>query len=295
MAKTRKLLAENLSFVDIVIEMLDARIPISSQNPELARIIGSKPCLTVLSKSALADSNACGAWREYYKNNGRSCLFIDCIKGMNMDNIAPAIRELMSDKLEKYESKGMAGRALKAMIVGIPNVGKSSLINKLCGGRKAKVEDRPGVTRDKQWVKTTLGIDLLDTPGILWPKFDDKAVGEALAVTGAIKDSITDYEYIASVLCGKLRKLYPELLAERYKLAELPQPDDTRSAAEVNYEILTEIGRKRGFIVAGGEVNTERTAVMLLDEFRSGKIGRITLEFPVSPKLSPKRETPRNE
>ena len=276
MAKTRRLMKECLPLVDIIIEILDARIPLSSENPEIAHLIGNKPRLTVLSKSSLADSNASNTWKNHYTNTGRNCIFIDCITGSGMNDIAPAVREILSEKIDTYQRKGMVGRTLKAMVVGIPNVGKSSLINKLAGLKKAKVEDRPGVTLTKQWVSTSIGIDLLDMPGVLWPKFDDQAVGESLAMTGAIKDQILDLEHIAILLCGKLREMYPDLLSERYKLGDMNQYSEME-----NYELFEMIGRKRGFLISGGEINYERTSNILLDEFRAAKIGRITLERPV--------------
>lgn len=275
MAKTRRLITECLPLVDIVIEVLDARIPLSSKNPELDRLVGQKPKLTVLSKSALADPAVSRLWRDYYKRNGRTAIFYDCRGGDNLQSIAPAVREILGEKLERYESKGMAGRRLKAMMVGIPNVGKSSLINALAQTGKAKVENRPGVTLTKQWITTSIGIDLLDMPGVLWPKFEDRAVGENLAITGAIKDDILDLEEIAMLLVGRLRRIAPDSLSARYKLGELSQYDDY-----TDYELFEVIGRKRGFLVSGGEVNTERTANMLLDEFRAATIGRITLEKP---------------
>lgn len=274
MAKTRRLITECLPLVDIVIEVLDARIPHSSENPELQRLIGQKPKLTVLSKASLADPAISAKWQEYYKASGRVALFYDCRAGDNMGKIAPAVRELLGEKLDRYELKGMSGRRLKAMMVGIPNVGKSSLINTLAGAGKAKVENRPGVTVSKQWISTSIGIDLLDMPGVLWPKFEEKSVGENLAVTGAIKDQVIDTEEVAVILVGRLRKTAPRLLAERYKLAEGSFEDLT------DYELFELIGRKRGLLVSGGEVNTERCAGMLLDEFRSAKIGRISLELP---------------
>lgn len=275
MAKTRRLIGECLPIVDIVIDMLDARVPVSSENPEIARLTAGKPRLTVLSKSVLADPDVTNIWRNHYTNNGRHCIFIDCITGVGMNGIAPAVREILADKLESYERKGMSGRTLKAMVVGIPNVGKSSLINKLAGQRKAKVEDRPGVTLRKQWVATSIGIDLLDMPGVLWPKFDSQTVGEMLAITGAIKDQVLDTEHVAIRLCGILRELYPQLLSERYKLGDMAQYSEME-----DYEVFELIGRKRGFLISGGEINYERTANILLDEFRSAKIGRITLERP---------------
>ncbi|MBQ8255160.1 MAG: ribosome biogenesis GTPase YlqF [Clostridia bacterium] len=275
MAKTRRMMKEMLPQVDAVIEILDARIPISSKNPELHKIVGNKPVLTLFSKSTLADPESISRWKRYYEKEGKTCLFIDSSSGAGINEIPDKIRGLLSEKLARYENKGMTGKTLRVMIAGIPNVGKSSLINRLAGGKRAKVEDRPGVTRDKQWITTKYGIELLDTPGVLWPKFEDQTVGENLAVTGAIRDEILDQERIAIILCGRLRKKYPELLSARYKLGDMSQYEDM-----IDYDLFETIGRKRGFLISGGEVNTERTAVMLLDEFRGGKIGRMTLEEP---------------
>lgn len=275
MAKTKRLITECLPLVDIVIEILDARIPQSSKNPDLERITNNKPRLTILSKSGLADPDISKMWKNYYRSRGEDAIFYDCRDGVNMNAIAPAIKSVLEKKIERYEEKGMAGRRLKAMIVGIPNVGKSSLINKLAGTGKAKVEDRPGVTRTKQWITTTIGIDLLDMPGVLWPKFEDKAVGENLAITGAIKDDILDIEYIAILLVGRLRRIAPEKLSERYKLGDMAQYD-----ALQDWELFEVIGKKRGFLISGGDIDYERCANMLLDEFRGAKIGRISLELP---------------
>lgn len=275
MAKTRRMMKEMLPQVDAVIEILDARIPISSKNPELHKIVGNKPVLTLFSKSTLADPESISRWKRYYEKEGKTCLFIDSSSRAGINEIPDKIRGLLSEKLARYENKGMTGKTLRVMIAGIPNVGKSSLINRLAGGKRAKVEDRPGVTRDKQWITTKYGIELLDTPGVLWPKFEDQTVGENLAVTGAIRDEILDQERIAIILCGRLRKKYPELLSARYKLGDMSQYEDM-----IDYDLFETIGRKRGFLISGGEVNTERTAVMLLDEFRGGKIGRMTLEEP---------------
>ena len=276
MAKTRRLITENLPQVDLVIEVLDARIPYSSKNPELRRLVGQKPVLTILSKSSLADPEAGRIWMDYYKSCGRRAVFTDCVTGFGMDRLAQAVEEMLAEKRERYDAKGMTGRTLKAMIVGIPNVGKSSLINKISGGKKAKVENRPGVTLTKQWVTTQVGLDLLDMPGVLWPKFEDQIVGENLAITGAIKDDIMDLERIAFALVGRLRTLYPDMLAERYKLGDLSQYDDLD-----DWDLFQVIGRKRGFLMAGGVVNTERCARAVVDEFRAAKIGRITLERPL--------------
>lgn len=271
MAKTRRMISENLKNVDIVIEILDARIPRSSRNPEISRLIGQKPSLILLNKCSLADPVLTKGWVNFYTSDSSVCIATDCITGEGLKAIAPAVKGILSEKVERYEKKGMNGRTLKAMVLGIPNVGKSSLINKLCGSKKAKVENRPGVTLDKQWFATSVGLDLLDMPGVLWPKFDDRTVGENLALTGAIKDSILDIESLAAVLCSRLVKSYPALLCARYKLESIPEELQP-------YQVVELIGKKRGFLVSGGEINTERTANMLLDEFRSGKIGRITLD-----------------
>lgn len=271
MAKTRRMISENLKNVDIVIEILDARIPRSSRNPEISRLIGQKPSLILLNKCSLADPVLTKGWVNFYTSDSSVCIATDCITGEGLKAIAPAVKGILFEKVERYEKKGMNGRTLKAMVLGIPNVGKSSLINKLCGSKKAKVENRPGVTLDKQWFATSVGLDLLDMPGVLWPKFDDRTVGENLALTGAIKDSILDIESLAAVLCSRLVKSYPALLCARYKLESIPEELQP-------YQVVELIGKKRGFLVSGGEINTERTANMLLDEFRSGKIGRITLD-----------------
>lgn len=277
MAKTKRLITECLPLVDIVIEVLDARIPVSSKNPVLDSLLGQKPRLAVFSKSALADPEASRLWQAYYREKETETIFYDCRSGENLNAIAPKVREILGEKLERYESKGMTGRKLKAMIVGIPNVGKSSLINALAGSNRAKVENRPGVTLTKQWITTKVGIDLLDMPGVLWPKFEDRIVGENLAITGAIKDDVLDIEQLAVLLVGRLRKIAPEKLSERYKLGDMAQYDDIP-----DHELFEIIGRKRGFLVSGGEVDWERSANMLLDEFRAARIGRITLEVPAA-------------
>lgn len=271
MAKTRRMISENLKNVDLVLEILDARIPYSSRNPEITKLTAGKPTLLLLNKASLSDPAQNKIWQQYYSNETTACLVIDCVNGEGMKGIAPAIRELMAEKLQRYEAKGMVGKHLRAMVLGVPNVGKSSLINKICGNKKTKVENRPGVTRDKQWVSTAVGVDLLDMPGILWPKFEERRVGENLALTGAIKDDILDTESLAVILCSRLRRLYPEQLAARFKLTEIPEELS-------DYDLFLAIGRKRGFLVSGGEVSEERTAAMLLEEFRSSKIGRMTLD-----------------
>ncbi len=275
MAKTRRLISENLKEVDIIVEILDARIPYSSKNPEIARLIGDKPSLTILNKSSLADRATTKKWIEYYNSIGKNAIAIDCVSGEGFSQLAPTLKKILASKLDKYEAKGMSGRKLRAMFVGIPNVGKSSLINKLCGSKKAKVENRPGVTLNKQWIPTTIGLDLMDMPGVLWPKFEEKVVGENLAITGAIKDAILDTEYIAVILCKRLREIAPEPFMTRYKITK-----EELEACEMDFELFELVGRKRGFLISGGEINTERTASTLLEEFRSAKIGAISLEVP---------------
>ena len=274
MAKTRKVIKECLSQVDIVLELLDARIPYSSKNPETDNLVGDKPKLTVLTKATLANSDMSAKWQRYYESIGQRTVIIDSSYGVGIDSLSAAVRDILKDKLERYKAKGMEGRSLKAMIVGIPNVGKSSLINRLAGAKKAKVENRPGVTLTKQWVPTEIGIDLLDMPGVLWPKFEDETVGQNLAITGAIRDAILDIEEIAMVLASRLMKCAPNEFMSRYKL--------TREETEFldSYDLFRLVGKKRGFLMAGGEINHLRTAEMLLEEFRSAKIGRITLEEP---------------
>lgn len=269
MAKTRRLITENLSSVDIIIELRDARIPHSSKNPEIKRLVGSKPIVTLLNKASLADPDMTARWKRAMEKNGESVLVTDCMTKQGLNDIAANVRDILSEKLARYDSKGMSGRTVKAMIVGIPNVGKSSIINRLCGSKKAAVEDRPGVTLQKQWVRTEIGIELLDMPGVLWPKFDDRTVAENLAITGAIKDDVLYTDDITLALIERMKKYYPESFMQRYKLSDM---DGTP------LEILEAVGRKRGFLISGGEVDYDRCCITLLDEFRGGKIGRITLD-----------------
>ena len=274
MAKTKRLITECLPLVDIVIEILDARIPLSSQNPDINKICANKPRLVILSKATLADPVANDKWRAYFRRYG-GCIVADFMTGSGMNQVEPAIREILADKIAKNENKGMAGKAIRAMVVGIPNVGKSSFINRFSGTKKAKVEDRPGVTVDKQWVKGQGGIELLDMPGVLWPKFEDERVGENLAMTGAIKDAVVNTDELAIALCGRLRVTAPELFCTRYKLGT---PDAIEDLTD--FELFELVGRKRGFLISGGEIDYERTSRILLDEFRGAKIGRISLELP---------------
>ena len=281
MAKTRRIIEENLKNVDVIIELLDARIPYSSRNPEIEKLKASKPSIVLLNKASLADPEQTAGWSRLYSADDCICIPTDCISGNGLGRIAHAMRQLCFEKLEKYRERGMTGRKLKAMVLGIPNVGKSSLVNRLAGAGKAKVENRPGVTLNKQWIATAAGFDLLDMPGILWPKFDDRRVAENLAATGAVKDVVIDTEAVALALCRRLRKYYPEQLCTRYKLGE---PSEVFGFTDA--ELLDFIGRKRGFRISGGEIDLERTVSVLLDEFRSGKIGRITLDHLSADKLA---------
>lgn len=274
MAKTRRLMKENLPLVDVVVEITDARVPASSRNPEMKNLVGGKPRVVVLNKCDMADEALTAEWIEYYRTNGVRAVAMDCRSGKGLNKLVPTVKEVMKKELEKRAAKGMEGKPVRMMIVGIPNVGKSSFINRVAGGKRAKVEDRPGVTRGKQWVTLEKGIDLLDMPGVLWPKFDDKTVGEHLAFTGAIKDDILDTELLAMRLADLLNREYHSLLCERYRLT------DEETAGIEPYDLLSLIGAKRGMKISGGEVDTERAAAMLLDEFRGGKIGRMTLEMP---------------
>ena len=265
-------MTESLGLVDAVIEVTDSRIPYSSRNPEMDRLVGRKPRLVLLNKCDTADDALTARWLEYYKNIGVASIATDCKSGKNVQRIVPVIKDMLQETIERWASRGMTGKTIRLMIVGIPNVGKSSLINRLAGSKRAKVEDRPGVTKGKQWVSVSSDIELLDMPGVLWPKFSDKNVGLCLAFTGAIKDDIMDMEALACEFIAKMRAVNPEALTERYSIALSDEMDD--------YDVLCAIGKKRGFLVSGGEINTERAANILLDEFRSGKLGKITLETP---------------
>ena len=274
MAKTRRMMKECLGEVDIILELLDARIPYSSKNPEIEKLIGNKPKITILTKSTLANAEISKKWAEKFNKEGSKTVIIDSTQNIGIDNLAKAVREVLAEKIARYEAKGMSGRKLRAMIVGIPNVGKSSLINRIAGAKKAKVEDRPGVTMTKQWVPTDIGLDLLDMPGVLWPKFEDNTVGENLALTGAIRDKILDTEELAMILCARMMDVAREPFMTRYKLT-----DDEVEGLD-SYDLFELVGRKRGLLISGGQINHQRCAEMLLDEFRGGKIGKITLELP---------------
>lgn len=277
MTRTKRQIEKSLKMVDIVAEILDARVPVSSRNPILGKLIGNKPRLILMNKSDMADAAATARWIAYYKEKGIKAIALDCRTGKGVNGFMPAIREVLQEQIARWEAKGMTGRPIRVMVVGIPNVGKSSLINKMCRGGnagKADVQDRPGVTRQNRWFTIGKGFELLDTPGVLWPKFDDPIVGERLAFTGAVKDDVVDVESLASRLLEVLRDTYPQAMIARYKL------EGIELSGMQGYELLELVGKKRGFLISGGEINTERAAITVLDEFRSGKLGKITLELP---------------
>lgn len=272
MTKTRRQIKETLKLIDAVAEIVDARVPAASRNPDLTEMTENKPRLVLLNKCDMADPAATAAWVQAYAARGVKAIPVDCRSGTGLNRFVPAVKELLAERLRALEAKGMAGRTLRVMVAGIPNVGKSSFINRLAGSAKAKVADRPGVTRGNQWFSVPGGIDLLDTPGVLWPKFDDQQVAQRLAFTGAIRDEILDVESLAVRFLECLPEAYRPLLEARYKLTDW---EDLPA-----YERLEAIGRKRGMLAARGAIDTERAAVTLLDEFRSAKLGRITLEYP---------------
>ena len=272
MAKTRRLIKEQLKQVDAVTMLLDARIPISSLNPEIDELTAGKPKIVLFNKADLADESATSEWVKYYNSIGCAALAVDCRTGRGLNAFRPLVREVLKDKIKQNEDKGMPGKSLRIMVIGIPNTGKSSFVNKMGAGGKAKVEDRAGVTRNNQWFVIGGGIELLDTPGVLWPKFDDPDVGNKLAFTGGIKDQIIDMEILVCRFLDIMRTNYPERLAERYKISGFEDKEP--------YEILEMIGKKRGMLISGGEINTERAAITILDEYRGGKLGRITFELP---------------
>ena len=272
MTKAQRMIEENLAMVDAVCEILDARIPYSSRNPDIDRLAGDKPRLVILNRADLADPQMTARWRKYFESRGLAILETDAKSGKGVGTFAPAVRRLLKDKLAAYEAKGQVGRPLRVMILGIPNVGKSTFINKVAGRKAAIAGDKPGVTRGKQWINIDQGLDLLDTPGILWPKFDSQEVGEMLAITNAIKADVLDKETLGANFMLRLRDMYPNALRERYKM----EPDP-----ELNgYELLEQAAKKRGFLVSRGEYDIERMANTLLKEYHEGKLGRLTLEAP---------------
>lgn len=272
MTKAQRMIEENLKMVDAVCELLDARIPRASRNPDIDRLAGDKPRLIILNRIDLADPAITARWKKYYEARGFSVLETDAKSGKGVSGFAPAVRRLLADKLKEYESKGQVGRTLRVMILGIPNVGKSTFINKVAGRKAAIAGDRPGVTRGKQWINIDSGLDLLDTPGILWPRFDSQEVGEMLAITNAIKADVLDKETLGANFMLRLREMYPKAIEERYKFT--PDPDMN------GFELLEQAAKKRGFLVSRGEYDIERMANTLLGEYHEGKLGRLSLEEP---------------
>jgi len=272
MTKTRRMIAAEIGNMDAVCEIVDARIPASSRNPDVDELTAGKPRIMVLNRVDQADAEATKRWAAWFRAQGYAVVEADAKSGAGVKQFAPAVRALLKDKIAAYEAKGQTGRVLRVMVLGIPNVGKSTFINKVSGRKTAKAEDRPGVTRSKQWVPVDKTLELLDTPGILWPKFDDPAVGVRLAFTGAVRDEVVDVEELAMRLMDYLGAHYPDALTERYKIAVEPGED--------GWTMVEKAGRKRGFLISGGEVDTERMSRILLDEFRGGKLGRFTLELP---------------
>ena len=271
MTKTRRQMEADLKQVDAVCEILDARIPISSRNPDIDSICGNKPRIVILNRMDLADPNATKQWVNFFRSKGMAAITTDCKTKRGINDFQPAVRSVLKEKIERDAARGMK-RSLRVMIVGIPNVGKSTLINQISGRKGAKAENRPGVTRGKQWVTVEGGLLLLDTPGILWPKFEDPNVGLALAFTGAVKEDVIDVEELACRLFSLLWKRYPEAVKGRYGIE--------MSADAQGYELLEAAGKKRGYLLARGEINIERMAKVLIDEYRSGKLGKLTFEMP---------------
>ena len=272
MAKTRREIEQNLKLVDAVTEIRDARLPESSKNPDIDSIISNKPRIILLNKADYADDTATEKWIDYYRQKGIWALAVDCKLGKGLNAYLPLVRKVLSDTIEKNNQKGMSGKPLRIMVVGIPNVGKSSFINRMAKNSKAKVANMPGVTRANQWFVIGKGVELLDTPGVLWPKFEDKEIGDKLAFTGAVKSDVLDSETMAIRLIDYIKDYYAERLCERYKLDSIE--------GKQSWEILEMIGRKRGMLISGGEIDYERASVMLLDEFKKGKLGKFTFEMP---------------
>jgi len=270
MTKARRMIADNLKLIDAICEVIDARIPHSSRNPDLDSMTSGKPRIIILNRSDQADPECTKKWAAHFKKSGAAVAVTDSKSGKGVNELNSAVRILLSDKLEQYASKGQQGRQLRLMVVGIPNVGKSSFINRIAKRKATQTSDRPGVTKGKQWINIGNGLELLDTPGVLWPKFEDQTAAENLAFTGAIRDAVLDIETLGANLMFRLKSVYPERLKERYKI------DITESSS--GFDLLKLTAVKRGFLLQGGESDLERTAIIVLDEFRGGKLGRITLE-----------------
>ena len=272
MTKARRMITENVRLVDIVCEIIDARIPVSSRNPDLDELTGDKPRLIIMNRVDQADPAVTKQWAEHFKKQGRFVLEVECKTGAGTAGFQSAVRGILKEKLESFAAKGQTGRPIRAMVVGVPNVGKSSFINRIAKRKAAAASDKPGVTRGKQWIRITNDLELLDTPGILWPRFDSQTVGENLAFTGAVKDDILDIETLAANLISRLAETYPKNLEARYKI--------TLEEGEKSFELLEKAAKKRGFLISRGEPDIERMANVLLDEFRGGVLGRISLEKP---------------
>lgn len=281
MKKTQRMITENLKLVDVVVEVIDARIPISSRNPDIDDLVGEKPRLIVLNRADQADPAGNQIWGNWFKSRGWTVLETDAKEGRGVNQFSAAIQSALKEKIAQWRAKGQIGRPVRAMVVGVPNVGKSTFINKVAKRKSAKAGDKPGVTRGKQWVAVDSSLDLLDTPGILWPKFEDPEIGLRLAFTGAVKDQIIDIETLACHLMAFLGTSYPAALKERYGL-DVPAWEEEVEAVTYGYDLLERAGKRRGFLISGGEVDITRMANILLDEFRGGKLGRFTLELPQS-------------
>ena len=281
MTKTRRQIEADLKHVDIVVEIVDARIPLSSRNPDIDAICGAKPRLIILNRADQADPRMNQVWADCFtRRQGVMAVTADARSGSGVSRMVPAARQVLGEQIARWKEKGLVGRPIRAMVVGVPNVGKSTFINKVAGRKSARAADRPGVTRGKQWVHADASLDLLDTPGILWPKLGDQQAGLNLAFTGAVKDEILDTETLGCHLMAFLAEHYPEALKAGYKLPALPEREEGENDVAFGYRLLETAGRRRGFLVSGGEIDTERMAKILLDEFRSGKLGRFTLEAP---------------
>ena len=280
MTKTRRQIEADLKLVDVVVEIIDARIPASSRNPDIDAICAGKPRLIVLNRADQADPAQNRAWGACFRSQGRSVLETDARSGRGINQFSAVVQEVLKDQIARWREKGQTGRPVRAMVVGVPNVGKSTFINKVARKKSAKAGDRPGVTRGKQWVHVDQGLDLLDTPGILWPKFEDEATGMNLAYTGAVKDEIMDAETLGCHFMALLGERYPRALMDGYKLSELPAREEGENDAAWGYRLLQAAAAKRGMRISGGEVDTERMARVLLDEYRGGRLGRFTLELP---------------
>ena len=280
MTKTRRQIEADLKNVDMVVEIIDARIPVSSRNPDIDAICAGKPRLIVLNRADQADPAMNRRWAAFFKAQGHAVLETDAKTGKGVNQFSPLIQEALKEQIARWREKGQVGRPVRAMVVGVPNVGKSTFINKVARKKSALAGDRPGVTRGKQWVNVDQSLDLLDTPGILWPKFEDVTTGMHLAFTGAVKDDIMDVETLGCHLMTLMSQRYPEALKAGYKLSALPEREEAENDVAYGYRLLEAAGRKRGFLISGGDVDTERMAKILLDEFRAGKLGRFSLELP---------------